>query len=259
MQHMLPKAVFLASGDSLWEKFVTWYQETALYELLQFLGERFFTVDFGVYENFSIGVGTGQTIQTLIIAMAIGIVLATGMMAHTRTKLGGFVRLLVREDCLSPDRAKTLSELGLFRNAAIRRELSRGVTLRKVVKCREEEEFVASARQSATPVESEPGTADAIAAPAEEGREEATAAPANANPSKKSAEPPAYRIDFTTAHFYIPEDLKYRAEVRFRHNGSTWGLFFVTLPVVIVLAALVCTFLPELLQMTDNLISYLGS
>ncbi len=242
MPHILLQTVFLAAGDSLWERFVTWYRETALYELLKFFGDRFFTVNFGVYENFPISAGAGKTVQTLILSMAIGIVVAVGLMAYTRTKLGGFVRLLVREDCLSPDRAKTLAELGAFRNAAIRRELARGVTLRKVVKCREEEAFVASCREKEEAVSEEGGDAPKDAAPK----------------AKKSGDCP-YRVDFTTDHFYIPEELKYRAEVRFRNNGSTWGLFLVTLPVALILAALACTFLPDLLQMADNLISFLGS
>jgi len=41
---------------------------------------------------------------------------------------------LLKNECFSPESAKTLSELDLFRNASIRRELSRGNNLRMVVR-----------------------------------------------------------------------------------------------------------------------------
>jgi hypothetical protein len=65
-------------------------------------------------------------------------------------------------------------------------------------------------------------------------------------------------MDFTLARFYIPEDLKYRAELRFEQKGSGWLFVLLTVVVTPILASLICQFLPDLLQMCDNLISFLA-
>ena len=68
----------------------------------------------------------------------------------------------------------------------------------------------------------------------------------------------AFRIDFTTAHFYIPEDLKHRAELRFDQKGSSWLIVVLTVVLTPVIASLICQFLPDILRMCDNLITFLA-
>lgn len=65
-------------------------------------------------------------------------------------------------------------------------------------------------------------------------------------------------LDFTTAHFYIPEDLKYRAEMRYTRRGFGW-LQLAAITVIGVLAAyLLCRYLPALLGFADWLMSALS-
>ena len=214
---------FLTAGsESLWEKLTVWYQNSLFYELFEYFNEKYFTVEFGAYENFSLGAGAASTAQIVIYAIAIGAILAAAMAVYTRSVLGGFVRGLLKEGATSPENAKKLSEIGFFRNAFIRRELAKGVTLRKVVKCCEEEAFEA--------------TADA-------------AEQRSARGSKTGFQP-----DFLTARYYIPEELKYRAEIRFEKKGSGWGTFFLVTIGAIVIAALIGFFLPDLFQLMDNII-----
>ena len=59
-------------------------------------------------------------------------------------------------------------------------------------------------------------------------------------------------MDVSTAHFYIPEDLKYTAELKFEKKGTDWLSFVLVLVGSIVLALLIIWAVPELLQMTDN-------
>ena len=215
---------FLTTGsESLWEKLSVWYRNSIFYELFHYFNEKYFTVEFGAYENFSLGSGAASTAQTVVWAIAIGIVVAAVMAVYTRSVLGGFVRKLIKEGAHSPETAKKLSEIGFFRNAAIRRELARGVTLRKVVRCPEEDEFLAATDKVAEKK-------------GKWGRHE------------------GFRPDFLTARYYIPEDLKYRAEIRFEKKGSDWGMFAIVVIIAIIIAALIGVFLPDLFQLMDNII-----
>lgn len=67
-----------------------------------------------------------------------------------------------------------------------------------------------------------------------------------------------YKIDFTKDHFYIPEDLKYRAEVRFNSKGSGWLSVVLTVILVPVFVGLLCRFMPNILQLADSLITLLA-
>ncbi|MBQ2999957.1 MAG: hypothetical protein IJD64_05790, partial [Clostridia bacterium] len=120
-------------GLSFWERLLAWYEQSTVYELISYVRDRYFTLEFGVYENFSVANGLGESVRNIIIAFALALIIVSVVNAYTRQSLGGFVRRLLSEDCLSPDRAKALSELGYFRSTAIRRALARGSALRLVV------------------------------------------------------------------------------------------------------------------------------
>ena len=222
-----------ATGESLWEKISVWYQNSVIHEILTFLEERYFTVEFRGYENFTLGAGANQNAQTIILALMFGIILAAGISTYTRTHGGKFVRLLLREQIHTPEKAQTLLELGFFRSSYIRRELSRGTSLRKVIRCREEEEH--NAEQAA------------LRAAHAEAHENDSNAPA-------FVEKP-FHMDFLTAHFYIPEDLSHRADVRFETKGFGWLMFLITAVVAVVFAAFACFILPDIVQLIDNIIS----
>lgn len=231
--NFLTAMFFSAGSESFWEKLSVWYRNSLIYELLTFFKERYFTVELGAYEHFSLGSGAAETLQTVFIALAFGIIVAAGMTAYTRSVLGGFVRKLVKSEANSPENAKTLSQLDYFRSSAIRSELSRGVNLRKVIRCVQEEEFLA--REAA--------------------RKEAHLA---AGKSEASYEEQRFRPDFTTARFYLPEEFRHRAEIRFERKGSGWGLFLLSVVGAFVLAGLLCWLLPDLLQLMDNFITLMS-
>ena len=223
---------FTASTGSIWERIAVWYQNSVIHEILTFLEERYFSVEFRGYENLSLGADANKNAQTIVLALMIGIILAAAVSAYTRTKSGKFVRALLHQQIHTPEDAKSLLELGFFRSSFLRRELSRGTNLRRVVRCREEEEYnLAEASQNGT--------------------ENDTTEAENLTTSSKKP----YRMDFLTAHFYIPEELRYRADVRFDVKGSGWLSFVITAVVTVIFAALVCYFLPDIVQLIDNIIS----
>ena len=65
-----------------------------------------------------------------------------------------------------------------------------------------------------------------------------------------------YKIDFTRDHFYIPEDLKDRAEIRYNTKGSTWLHVVLTVVLVPLVVGLLCRFMPNILQAIDSLITF---
>ncbi len=231
-----------------WERLIGWYEQTLLRELVDYIIDKYFTVHFHVYEYISIGPSANDAARLLIFGIAIGIVIATVMVAHTRTKLGGFLRKMIAEDCLTPDKAKTLMELGEFRNSDVRRELACGVTMRKYVKCCEEEAFIAA--QSAQKDEEEKAQDEQAPAKRSLGNRILSFF------TGKSRDD--FHMDFTKAHFYIPEELKYRVEVRFEKKGSGWIPVVLACVGAILFTALTCRFLPDILQMMDNIIKQMA-
>ena len=227
---MLATNVFMASGGtSLWETIVSWYQNSVFAELLNYLSERYFTVEFGNYENFSVSSNAGVAARNLVLALALGFIIAAVITAYTREVLGGFVRKMLKDECFSPARAKTLYDLGYFRSSSIRSALKRGSALRMVVRCCDAEEREA-----------------AVNAPIVEGERREPEAQ-NRLLSEK--------VDFTKDYFYIPEDLRIRAQVRFDNKGSGWMPVLVMIGITAVVAALICWFLPDIVQFADNLIT----
>ena len=256
---------------SFWERVSAWYRQSALHEIITYLEERYFTLEFGVYENFSVAGGVGSTVRNIIIAIALALVAVAIANAYTRQTLGGFIRNLIAKDCLSADRAKTLMELGYFRNAAIRRELSRGTTLRLVVR------RAVEANEETAMEANESGEADAVSSLEEAEACESvadgileseaftgTTEEANVEEASDAAVVDAgnllsdVKIDFLKARFYVPEDLRYRAEIRFRTKGSSWWQVALISVLAVVLAAVLCRLLPNIVSLADDLMSWLS-
>lgn len=62
------------------------------------------------------------------------------------------------------------------------------------------------------------------------------------------------KMDFSNMHFYIPEDKRYTAEVRFERRGSKLRSLLLVMVATVALATVVCIFLPVLLRWADWLI-----
>ncbi len=268
-------SLFSAPTLALGENIVNWYQNSLLGELLDYFNERYFSVELGLYENFSVTAKTGATVRNIILALAAAIIVAAFVTAYTRVKMGAFVRSLIAEGCLSEEDAKTLLELGYFRNPSVRKALSGGSALRLVVRrvgdglpvavekptdgAGETVEESAETNGEETPSEeaSEPEV-EAVESATEvdaEDAENASRVEENAPRVAKNAE----KIDFTTARFYIPEALRHRAEIRFDPKGSGWKSAILVSVLAVVTAGVLCFFVPELIQFADNLIGWLGA
>jgi len=220
-----------SAEPSLWE------------EIWTYLVDKYFTMDWYSYQYNHINVGDNGliSIRTGVAALLLGVIIASALAVFQKRTLGDLVRAIDREWCVTPESAKTLTELGLIRNTAIKNDLRYGRALRRVVRCAEEEAYNAARdRQHQELItKAEAGDAQAIAT------------------LKKWRDVP-YRLNFETDHFYIPETLIYGADNQFDKKGTTPLTLLTCIVVCVVLLVAICFFLPEILQLTDNMIGMLS-
>lgn len=209
--------MFLSSDQSFWS------------ELWTAIKERYFTVDLGYYENIDINRSSFLSLQVIVIGIFIGIIASTVFIVYDKRKLGDFVRSVISQGCLSADKAKTLDELGYLKDIAVRGNIKRAGVLSRVVKCVEREKFLADVEYMRQKyIES--------------------------NGSEKGFREPEFKIDLETAHFYIPDEEHYKAELRFDQKGTGWRSILLVVVISVIAAILVCFLLPEMLQLVDNMI-----
>lgn len=287
--YLFSKIMNLLSAN-IWERLLKWYQNSVIKELIDYFAEQVFHVDFRVYDNFSVGAQTGVTVKNVILGIMLGAIVAACAMAYTRRVHGRFVRTLLRRGAHTPETAITLRDAGLFCNPSVRRALFGGV-LSKLTRCVETEEYLAAQSEKVDgTATSEKDVAESNDLEAFEDREApsesviktvAEAVSLDSSADSKGAlgddlngvssdtevadgdssdvrglvVVDGFSPDLLTARFYIPEALKYRAEVRYEQRGS--GILPLLLTVVgcIAIAILLCRFLPSLLGLADGLIN----
>lgn len=181
------------------------------------------------YPNLNMDTDSMIFVKNLILGIFIGLCVAAFATVYNKRVLGNFVRKLLREECLSKESAKTLTELGVMHNYAIRNAVRKSVNLRRVVRCREEEDFFAEQEKL---------------------RLEQT--PAKKGIKKASLKEEKFEIDTQNDHFYIPEELKYTADVKFEKRGTTWlgAILFVVIMAIVFVALLI--FLPDIFELLDS-------
>lgn len=205
-------------------------EPTLLRELWDYFVENYFTLDLGQYENLGFsGTNSGGLINLswAIIALCLGMIIASILAVYEKRGLGEFVRKLIYEECYTPESAKTLTQLGFRKNVAVRGALRSG-SLSKVVKCAQKQAYDAEIEQKRALYEQNAQKGD---------------------PAFKSF---AYKINFETDTFYIPKDESYAADVRYDKKGSGLLTVLIVTIVAVVLSAFIIFMLPDVLQLLDN-------
>lgn len=235
-------------------------QEKSLFEeLYEYIKDRYFTVHMGTYENFNFGSGTLITPTVIIVGIMIGIMIAGLLAIRDRNQLGGFVRTVLREKCLSPETAKTFAELGYDRAFMLRMSMQYGRRLRSVVHCVETEAAAQPLTEQTGEAQPETGQEEKVEPNPEEDEPAATdEAPSEAvQTTEAGPEGPRKpeRWDNDTFHFYIPEEKAIEADIRFEKKGTNWLVYLGLVVGILILTLAVIYFLPDLLQFTDNAIT----
>ena len=191
-----------------------------------------------VYEYLDLGSGSLLSIRMIIIGLFIGIAISGFAAVFNKRVLGSFVRCLLKHECLSPDSAKTLDELGFGTNLFIRIAMrSSGVNLRRVVKCREEELYNEELQKQRL------------------AHEEAM----KNDPTLKKFKEIPYRTDVLADSFYIPKDMKYAAAMKFESKGTSWGGIIALVIVSAIMLIGVLVALPEILGLIDDFLAGFSS
>lgn len=201
-------------------------------ELWEFWKAKYFTMDLSGYEHLDMGSGHLVSLPQIILGLVIGVLIASFAAIFNKRVLGDFVRVMLQYECHSVEKAKTLEELGYLKNTTIRSALRRGVNLRRVVHCVEEEEFAREVEQQRQAYE--------------QSRVD--------NPSLPAFVEPTFQMDVNTAHFYIHEKDIYMADIKFEKKGTNWFSFFWVVVACIAFLFLAFYLLPDIFQYLDNFI-----
>lgn len=166
----------------------------------------------------------------IVVGIFVGIAIALLSNVFTKRVLGELVRKLLAEEASSLETAKTLDELGFGSKILLQHAVKGNVSLRRVVYCREEEEFLQK-------------------------QEEAC----NASETPKKFRTKNFRVDPKIHHFYIPEAQKDAATFKFAKQGTSIGALWILLLLLFVLLMIVLFALPNLMGLLNNLIGSFGT
>ncbi len=199
-------------------------------ELWLYFMDKYFD-DSTFYPNLNIDGNDTAFIRLVIIGLFIGLSVAGFFAVFNKRVLGSFVRKLIQAEAFSPESAKTLEELGFAGKVTIYNAVRKSTTLRRVVKCREEQAHDAELSLK---------------------RAEYDTARENDKRLPKFKET-VYKIDPTTDRFYIPEEMKYMADIKFDAKGNTWASAIFCCVFMLVLMVVAIVLLPNLLEFLNNL------
>lgn len=206
-------------------------QTTFLEDVWNYLYDVYLRVD-GNYNNLGLEKMPLLSLRITVLGIFVGMIAGCIAMVYHKQVIGGIVRQLIAKGCSTPESAMTAAELGYIKNPLAKNALERSVSLHRVVRCVEEEQFYLDQAECREIYERKRSTEEGARLPKFKDHE--------------------YLIDAGSDRFYIPEELRIRAEIKFEKKGSGWisGVLGVIALLVIFFCVLLA--LPQILQMTDN-------
>ena len=189
---------------------------------------RTYIEDGGVFN----GNSAGLSVPIVILGLFLGLILAAIFSVISKRMNGVFVQKLIGEGALSPEDGKTLPELDFADKLFIRYAVKRGVSLRRVMRCREEEEY-------------ERDCAEKMEAYVEKRKTD--------KKLPKKLKIPKFKIKPDEHHFYIPEELKVTAETKFDIKGISVGRTVISVIALVAAFLLVFMFLPTMISLVSGL------
>lgn len=206
--------------------------KTTIWEdLWEYIRDVYFAVD-GNYQNLGLDTGTVTSVRLIVLGLFVGVIIACVAMAYNKQVLGGFARKLLSLEVNSADKAKTLEQLGYHKNPFIRNAVQRSVSLRRVVRCVEEERYYREQNED----------------------REAYEEKRKSEPKLPKFREQEYRVDSKLDSFYIPEDLTYTAERKFNSKGSSWLVTIISIVLLFIAFFVLLLVLPNVLGAVDDFI-----
>lgn len=178
------------------------------------------------YDNFNIDVN-GDTLPIIIWGIYIGIMLGVLGSIVCRIYSSRLVQSLVKNGAMDENSAKTLAELGLGKQFVVKRMLkNEQSSLHRCVICANREDFIPISNKFK------------VFWYEKFLREEIPA-----------------KLDFSRAKFYLPEEKRISAELRYQVEGHPIRSFILAAVGLFAAAFFASYAVPELLQMLDNFIT----
>ena len=207
-------------------------QPTLWEEIWEYLYNAWFSPNALYLENINLGTDPMAKVRMIVFGLFVGVVIASFVIVIDKRVLGKFIRKLLSEDCTSPDKAKSLYELGFGVNYTIRNSVRRGTTVRNVVRCVEEEEYIAKAEERRAEYEKKRAEESSL-------------------PAFKELE---YKVNPDADRFYIPEAKKDAAAMRFEKKGTNWGILSLVIIISAICFLALLFLIPEILKLLDDLL-----
>ena len=188
------------------------------------------------YENFSFG-NPLATYRMIIIAIALGLIIATVAVFVGCKVSGELVRRLYAEKAFSPDKAKTLAELGLGSRRALRHSLRHG-SLKRMIGCTERDKHNDMMLEA---IEGKVG--------------ESTTDGANGKKIAKKQDKKPIIADYIPHpekdSYYLPEDKAESLQKLFSEKGNGIPSLILTVVLCILGSALLFELVPSMLKFLD--------
>lgn len=156
------------------------------------------------------------SVKLLVWALFAGFVFAALLAIYQKRLVGGLVKTILSAGATSEETAKTVSELGYATDWFVKNALRTDAALLRTVSRIDKE------------------------------------LPEGEAPKKTRSGRDV--IDFETARFYIPEEKKYRAEIRYARKGTDFVAFGICVVIFIAAAFAAIFLIPDLIQLIDNFI-----
>ena len=192
---------------------------------------------FEYYPNLDMGTGTMLSVRLIIIGLFLGLAAACFVSVFIKQVLGRAVRAILEKQAFSPETAVTLEELGIEKNDLLCYAVSKSSAVRRVVRCVEEDEHRAALDEARAKYE------------------ERRAAGEKLPPFKETA----YSINPYADRFYIPDELKYSAEIKFDKKGNSWIGAIICAVILLILMIAMLVGLPYLLSLLDSVAGMFAS
>ena len=180
-----------------------------------------------VFENLDLDIN-GSSFLFIVWGICVGILLGVLLSLVYRVHAHKLVTALTEHGASDREHAQTLADLGLAKNRVIRRMLGENGSMKSVVSCANEDEFPPRKLSKLRRFWHE---------------------------KIVRGDPLPPKTDFTAARFYLPEEKRITAELRFppeKHPVRNFILAALGICAVAYFAVLV---LPELLVMFDNFVT----
>ena len=188
-----------------------------------YIDREYFSPHFGELKTLTMFTDAG--FKMIVLAFYFAFVLAAVFIFYNRTVIGAFPRALCKNSCHSPESAMTFSQLGFSKkNIFVKLALLRGNVLRRTVHCIEEEEW----EKNRTRVGGKSKFFEFIL------------------PEKR------YRINFENDRFYIPEERRHLAQIKFEKNGNGIIPLILTAVVGLIVVLLIFRFVPGFISWLDG-------